>query len=86
MIQGGGLALGLRSGHPDVILLLLLELSYEMRRLEIRLKKTTISEPLLIKNAPLCKNLSQHDRFDDTLHKHGRHHRDRQHAVKPVVL
>ena len=30
--------------------------------------------------------LSQHDRLDDTLHRHRRHHGDRQHVVKPGVL
>ena len=40
-------------------------------------------ELLLIKNALCCKKqLSQHDRLDDTLHRHRRHHRDRQHVVR----
>ena len=42
-------------------------------------------DPLLIKKWPPVSKISQNDRLDDTLHRHRRHHRDRQHVVKPAV-
>ena len=75
----------LRSGHPDFIFPD--ELSHTMESFEFRVKKQQISSSLLITNALyLFDFLSQHDRLDDTLHRHRRHHGDRQHVVKLAVL